>query len=179
MGQSRRGVATFDKERALVLARALDGRHGMSPPKARTELVAMGASAVPLMIQSMRSQDTQVRWEAAKALGELALPEASNALVEALTDEDPSVRWVAAEGLIAIGPASLDPLLHTLMRRSGSAWLREGVHHVLSEMKMPNHAALRPILRALDSVSPSVAVLKPTSEVIEALGLEHGAQAPI
>ena len=135
----------------------------------------MGQDALPLLIQSTRSQDPQVRWEAAKALGELALPEAADALVEALTDEDPSVRWVAAEGLIAIGPASLGALLHTLMRRSGSAWLREGVHHVLSEMKMPNHAALGPILRALDGMSPSIGVLKPTSEVIEALGLGRGA----
>jgi HEAT repeat protein len=71
------------------------------------------------------------RWEAAKALSEIADPVIAPELVATLEDSSPDIRWLAAEGLIALERAALPSLLQTLMAHSESVWLREGAHHIL------------------------------------------------
>jgi len=75
-----------------------------------------------------------VRWEAAKALSQIANPASIQALLEALSDKTFEVRWMAAEGLIRIGRKAVIPLLEALVEHSDSYWLREGIHHVLHDM---------------------------------------------
>ena len=91
------------------------------------------AAATPL-IKLLSDDHEQVRWEAAKALSEIRDPRAAEPLVAALEDERFDTRWVAAEGLIALGRASLLPLLRMLATGKDSTWLREGAHHVLEQM---------------------------------------------
>jgi HEAT repeat protein len=102
-----------------------------------------------------------VRWEAAKALGQISDPRAAEALVRALEDEMFDVRWLAAEGLITLGCGALLPLLHALVERSDSEWLREGAHHVFYDLvkgRPDIKDILQPIMATLENVEPSLEV---------------------
>jgi HEAT repeat protein len=75
--------------------------------------------------------------EAAKALGNIGGHQAIQALISALEDDRFEVRWEAAEALIKIGRDAVKPLLKALIKKSDSTWMREGAHHVFSDMEDP------------------------------------------
>ena len=89
--------------------------------KARHSLVALGKAAVPPLIEALRDSNTLMRWEAAKALGEIGDPGTAPALIKALEDEEFDVRWLAAEALIKMNINALKPLLQALERVSWQA----------------------------------------------------------
>ena len=88
--------------------------------KARRELVSQGSAAVDALVEALSSKKAWVRWEAAKALGQIGDKAAVKALVAALEDREFDVRWLAAEALIRIGPANARRLKAKLreLRRS-------------------------------------------------------------
>jgi HEAT repeat protein len=138
----------------------LDDDNGLKRERARESLVAIGRSAVEPVSQVLKHGGARVRWEAAKALGEIGDPMAAPALVDTLEDENAGVRWAAADSLIAIGHKGLRPLLQALVRRADSAWLREGAHHVLralSRRRTLSGAELA-VLRALEEPEPALEV---------------------
>jgi HEAT repeat protein len=140
--------------------------------KARHALVAMGKSAVSPLIEALKNKHYLVRWEAAKALGEIADPAAAPSLVEALEDEKFDVRWLAGEGLIKMNINGLKPLLQALEHRGDSALLREGAHHVFHDLaKGGLRKYLVPVLAALE-------VLEPGEEVPWATGHEMEVEVP-
>jgi nucleotide-binding universal stress UspA family protein len=151
----------------------LASKDDMARVKARRALVAVGNQAVGPLVRALASKKHWVRWEAAKALGQIGNPAATQALVDALEDQEFDVRWLAAEGLIHIGAKVIEPLLKALTERPDSLWLREGAHHVLHDLPEPDlKEALRPVLRALEDVEPSVeaaSAAKATLEIIERL----------
>ena len=111
------------------------------------------------LVKALADPNQWVRWEAAKALGQIGDPAAAQALVTALEDKMFDVRWLAAEGLIAMGRGALVPLLQALMERSDSTWTREGAHHVLHDLTGGDiKEILLPVLAALEDVEPSVEV---------------------
>ncbi len=57
------------------------------------------------------------------------------------------MRWLAAEGLIALGYASLRPLLHAILTHGDDPLLLEGAQHVLHTIW---HEATQPVVTALD-----------------------------
>jgi HEAT repeat protein len=141
------------------LIRALSSSNDLNRVKSRKELVAIGKPAVSFLIDALKNSNHLVRWEAAKALGEIGDPEAAPSLVEALEDEEFEVRWRAAEALIRMKTKGLEPLLHALIHRADSAFLREGAHHVLHELARGElRACLAPVLIALGSFEPAVEV---------------------
>lgn len=96
-----------------------------------------------------------MRWEAAKALGEIADPETGPVLVEALEDEEFDVRWLAAEGLVRMNIKGLKPLLEALELRGDSVLLREGAHHVFHDLaKGRLRKFLVPVLASLEALEP-------------------------
>lgn len=115
----------------------------------------MGKAAVPFLTEALKNKNDLMRWEAAKALGEIGDPGAAPALVKALEDEDFDVRWLAAEGLIKMNINGLKPLLQALEYRGDSVFLREGAHHVFHDL---SKGALRkylvPVLAALEALEP-------------------------
>ncbi len=127
--------------------------------RARRALVEMGDPAIPHLMDALKHLKGWVRWEAAKALGQIPGPVATDALVTALGDNSFDVRWLAAEGLIDRGREALKPLMKALIEGSDSADLREGAHHVLFDL---SHGSLRdtvlPVLQALEDVDPSMEV---------------------
>jgi HEAT repeat protein len=152
------------------LAFALGGRGPVPPWHAREALEAIGSPAVPALIRSLGSFDPATRWEAAKALSDIADPSAVQPLLAALEDEDGSVRWLAAEGLSRIGYPALAPLLHALIDHSGSAWLRDGARHVLrGNLNDELASILGPVLVALTGPGPEISVMAPASRAIRLL----------
>lgn len=134
---------------------------------ARLSLVSMGEAAVGALVGALTDRRDQVRWQAAKALGQIGDPKAGPALVEALEDHEFDVRWLAAEGLMAIGVAGLEPLLAALMKRPESLWLRESAHHILGHLvgedtKIEHHLSDHPVSRDTglsDTLRPVMAAL--------------------
>ncbi|MFC2000394.1 HEAT repeat domain-containing protein [Chloroflexota bacterium] len=143
---------------------------GVSPAKARESLVAIGRPAVPFLIEVLTDDNKWVRWEAAKALSQIADPAAAAAMAKALEDKVFGVRWLAAEGLIAMVHQGLPALLQALIDRSESVWLREGAHHVLHDLAREDLGnVLRPVLMAMEHHDPSVEVPLAAQAALKAL----------
>jgi HEAT repeat protein len=123
--------------------------------KARHALVGMGKAAVPSLIEALKDKNNHIRWEAAKALGEIADPGTTSALVEALEDEDFDIRWLAGEALIKMNIHALRPLLRALETRGSSVFLQEGAHHVFHDLaKGALRKYLAHVLVALEGLEP-------------------------
>jgi len=111
----------------------LASKDGMIRQKARESLVALGKPAVSSLNQALQNSTAdQVRWEAAKALGEIVDIKSIPPLVKALEDSNSDVAWLAAEALSKFKKTAWPPLLRALMKNgSNSVLLHRGVHHVL------------------------------------------------
>jgi HEAT repeat protein len=132
---------------------------GIARVKARRDLVSYKAKAVTPLVEALSDKRHWVRWEAAKALSQIGNQDSIQALLEALSDKDFDVRWLAAEGLIRIGRKSIIQLLTSLVEHSDSIWLREGIHHVLYDMRKRGFdKRLQPVLAALEGSEPSLEV---------------------
>ena len=130
----------------------LANEDGIIRVKARRQLVAYKARSVAPLIKTLSNENHWVRWEAAKALSQIANPASIQALLEALSDTEFDVRWLAAEGLVRIGRKTVVPLLKTLVEHVDLYSVREGIHHVLHDMNRGNpDKTLRPVLIALES----------------------------
>jgi HEAT repeat protein len=113
----------------------LKSKNGVVREKAREELVAIGSPAVSHLAELIDQPASILRWEAVKALGQIADPVSVPLFIAALYDKDEEVRWLAAEGLIAVGAHATGPLLQELVKNSKSVLLRKGAHHYFSEMR--------------------------------------------
>lgn len=113
----------------------LDSRDGEVRKKARKELVGMGSIVIDYLAELVETPSGTLRWEAVKAIGQIADPVAAPLLVVALQDSDFEVRWIATEGLIKMGTASVKPLLQALNERPDSLNLRESAHHVFHDLR--------------------------------------------
>lgn len=143
------------KEENEALISDLSSHNDAARVKARHSLVAMGKAAVPFLTEALKNKNNLMRWETAKALGEIGDPGAAPALVKALEDEEFDVRWLAAEGLIKMNINGLKPLLQALEYRGDSVFLREGAHHVFHDLaKGALRKYLVPVLAALEALEP-------------------------
>jgi HEAT repeat protein len=102
--------------------------------KAQDELAAMGKEILPVMYTLMNSNSAILRKEAAKIMKLIADRTSIPVAIGMLEDSFGDIRWIAAETLIRIGRRSIRPLLKTIYKNSQSYFLREGAHHVLSEL---------------------------------------------
>jgi HEAT repeat protein len=144
---------SIDAKSINLFVKELRSKDGLVRVKARRKLVVIGGPAVGPLAKALSSRNRWMRWEAAKALGQIGDSEAAQALVRALEDKIFDVRWLAAEGLITIGKKALVPLLEALLERSDSPWMREGAHHVLHDMdKSDISEMILPILNALEGM---------------------------
>lgn len=133
----------------------LSSHDGMTRQHARQALVALGEPAVEPLLALLVDPRDQVRWEAAKALVDLASPRAAGSLAGALGDANAGVQWLAAEGLIALREAALRPLLKLLSKETTANGLLHGAHHVLHVLtEGPHRELVQPVLRALEGPAP-------------------------
>jgi HEAT repeat protein len=164
----RSGSQKSDRSDIPALIAELKNDDGLVREKARLILVGMGEAAVAPLMQVLTGKNRGTRWEAAKALGEIASPVAAPALVKALEDEDGDVRWLAAEALIAIGRGGVAPLLEALVAHSGEYLLRQGAHHVLHHLSGSDAGIAHHEMKHPRSVDPAIQqMLKPVVSAIE------------
>jgi HEAT repeat protein len=170
-GQSRWGQLV-DRHLIDSLIDALTTHHAQ---KARRRLVRIGKPAVPALLRALADPQAQRRWEAAKALSQIADPSTADALVAALQDDNSGVRWLAAEGLIAIGPDAVEPLLNGLIEHPKSILYREGAHHVLHDLEDDRLREIAaPVLEAMLGVEPSVEVPQAAVQALSELAPGSG-----
>jgi HEAT repeat protein len=151
------GVIHATPETIDLLVVELGNKDGWVREQARLLLVYIGEPAVAPLIGALSDRRKQVRWEAAKALSDIADPASASALVEVLQDRVFDIRWLAAVGLIAIGRAAVMHLLETLTELPDSTWVRQGAHHVLHDLDADDlEEILQPVLKALESLDPEV-----------------------
>lgn len=149
----------------------LGSRDGMVRQRARHSLVAIRKPVILHLSKLLGDRNEQVRWEAAKALGEIADPKTAAPLTCALEDEEFDVRWLAAEGLIALKHEGLPSLLKALMERPQSVWLREGAHHVLHDLARTSlRKQVKALLEALEGVGPEIDVPPAAQKLLNSLG---------
>lgn len=158
------------RDRINELTTGLASKDAVVRARARQALVNIGSPAAASLVELLEARSHQVRWEAAKTLGEIADPQTAPALVSALRDEEFDVRWLAAVGLIAIGSEALPPLLEQLAKRPESTWLREGAHHILRSLTdHETKYVVSPVIRALESIEPEVGVIEPALKAADEL----------
>jgi len=146
--------------------------NGVVRREARQTLAFIGKQAVDCLIPLLKDPDDEVRWEAAKALADIADPKATSELVTLLMDHNYGVRWLAAEALISIGRDALPPLLEKLTQHSDSSWLRSGAHHVLHSLaqKAPDLKDVAgPVMTALEGFEPEIGCLGPAYAALDKL----------
>ena len=141
----------------VKLVGELFSEDGMRRHNARLGLEQEGQKATPLLIGALKSKNTDVRWEAAKALIKIKDPLAADALTDTLMDEDYEVRWLAAEALIALGRDAIEPVLRKLLGHYDSTFLRTGAHHVLENLKRNE------ILKNIEEISYKIFPLENSS----------------
>ena len=120
--------------------------------QARLGLTGCGEAVLPRLIDGLLNGPFPVRWELAKALGDMRLTASAGALVAALEDEEPDVRWLAAVALAHIGRTGVVSVLTALIDRPESPYLRQGAHHVLAVYGETRHDATLSAVR--DALGP-------------------------
>ena len=106
----------------------------------------LGEPAVPYLIDALRAESTEIRLNAAYALGEIGTPLDTilPALISTLTDPEWNVRRLVVRALVTIGTPALDALIQAL--NSDDADLRRMAERALSDIGTP--AARRAIADA-------------------------------
>lgn len=152
---------------------------GATRKAARRALVEIGEPAVDALIAAVsEDQPGQLHWELVKALVQIGSPRAAQTFVEAMQDDDYGIHWLGAKGLIAIGPAGLRPLLLALEFHSNSSRLRQGAHHVLSNLvhrhlvDEPLRERLRSVLDAFDDIEPSIGLAVAAYRALQTMRLQ-------
>jgi HEAT repeat protein len=132
----------------------------------------MGSAAVPALTTLLHDPQQHVRWEAAKALTEIADPSSAERLVAALGDEDTDVRWVVGEALVALGQEAIAPLLRCLTRSDLTGGVYRGAHHVLRHLvkRGVGSPSLEAVIQSLDQLEPEVAVPPAAAKALQEIG---------
>ena len=142
---------TKKKQDINALMKDLSSKDGITRNKARIALVEIGAPSVESLVKTLSDPNQAVRWESAKALGQIMDPRSIDALVKALQDRLFDVRWLAAEALIAIGDKSVKPLLQAITDNPESEYLREGAHHVFHDLREGRYGdILKPVITSME-----------------------------
>lgn len=101
-------------------------------------LVAIGAVAVPEMVEAVKSGKPTMKVGAATALGRLQTPRAISALIGALSAKETEVRLACRDALVAIGEPSVEPLVAALTNTSPLT--RRHAAEALGEIRDPRGA---------------------------------------
>ena len=160
----------------------LRSSEGAARREARNTLVFIGRPSVDFLIPLLKDPDDDVRWEATKALSEIADPRAAADLVGLLMDHYFGVRWLAAEALISIGREALRPLLEKLIEHPESSWLQRGTLHVFHNLvkKAPDlKDVVGPVITALEGFEAEVGCLGPAYAALDQLSARERRKDPL
>ncbi len=142
-------------ENATTLFREITQSSGQTARAGlRARLRQLHYEALPVLIDSLASDDAYVRWEAINLLGELALPECSEALVQhALIESDGQARWRAFWAVSQLPRGDVLPTL--LQAMSARSWQRRWNAALMLSM-LDAREAVPVILEALRKPDPDL-----------------------
>jgi len=159
-----------DKDDIGSLVGLLSSKDGVQRCKARAALVDIGRQAVNSLVNALKDRNQTVRWESAKALGQIRDPKSIDALVTALQDRLFDVRWLAAEALIGIGDKAVKPILQAIVDNPESEEVREGAHHVLHDLPTSSYRdALKPVIASMEDITFTLDVPIEAKKAIKAI----------
>lgn len=186
-------------ERALPRLREGLGERDFvgSPSRAAEALSRIGAAAVPLLLDVLKTGRSSARSDAAEALGNISpVPVAAiPALVKALQDPDWHVRFGTVNGVKGFGPAAVPavPALVTIMKdgdvdiraataraiqRIGPA-ARDAVPVLMEALKDQNESVRWESAKALGMIGPEARVAAPALKPLLTEDRSHRAAAAL
>lgn len=162
-----------DPAQIAALVAQLDAHDVVARDRAVAALAAVGADAVPALVDALGARSHTTRLEAARCLRELKPPAAAPALQAMLLDDHPDLSWVAAEALAALGRDGVAGLLAALEQAPWNATaLRNGAHTVFKMLADPALArAVAPVMHAIEGPEAEVRTPIEAYKAREALGL--------
>ena len=100
-------------------------------------LQRLGEPAVPFLINALNAESSEIRLNAAYALGEIGVPLDTilPALIRMLTDREWNVRRLVVRALVTIGPPAVDSLIQAL--HSEDSDLRRMAERALNDIGTP------------------------------------------
>ncbi|NJD58027.1 MAG: hypothetical protein C3F13_13960 [Anaerolineales bacterium] len=139
--------------------------------QAREILTCIGAFAIPELLNTLTTADTQLRWEIIKVFEGIQNTNTIPALVEQLKNEHAGVRWAASNALLGFRRQAIPALLEALMRDADSTWLRQSAHHILHVLKDSGNltSTEERVYQALEDLEPMVTVPWAAERALEAL----------
>lgn len=146
-------------------------REGGAAVRCDADLAArLGRRVVPVLIRALRNWDSQVRKQAALALGEIRDRRAVEPLGQALQDECAAVREAAAQALAELGDSRAVDVLVQVLHKDDSAKIvlfhdRQDAAEALANLGIPQ--ALQPLVEALHD--PRAPVRAAASRALAAL----------
>ncbi len=158
-----------NQEHIQALIAQLSDHDKITRTHVRQELVDIGDASVPALIETLESDNTTIRWESCKALGQIADPQAAQALIRHLSDSEFAIRWLAAEALMDLDLAGVIAVLRALVHESPEdLWLREGAHHILRALRGSWYGEfLAPVIKALEQRDAAITVLTKAYKALE------------
>jgi HEAT repeat protein len=141
------------------LMEALRGEDGMGRKRARETMVLIGDEIAPRMRTLLAEGTKRERWEAAKTLAALVDPSSLDTFIQLLSERESDIRWIAADGLIALGPRVVVPLLKSLLAEPPTRGQAEMSGRVLRKLASENDVLaniLAPVLEVMESPDPGV-----------------------
>ncbi|HDL18323.1 MAG TPA: HEAT repeat domain-containing protein [Bacteroidetes bacterium] len=172
----------IEKENIRSLFFDLGGENGLNRQEARKVFVSRGTDAVDYLAEAIIIANHNeklanfgvspghLKWEALKALVEIANPSSTPLFLDAMKDEDNSIRWLAAEGFSALQNDGLKYLLDALIKSPDSLFLRRGAHHVLSTfIQLRKIPGMRELLNELKNPVEDERIPLSAKKVLEAI----------
>ena len=93
------------------------------------------SSWLPILLKELTSTDTQLRYEAARACGELEDEEAVSHLIRLFSDTDIDVRMTSIEALGKIGGTQAKKYLEQCLNSPNEA-IHQAAEHALNELRI-------------------------------------------
>lgn len=118
---------------------------GSRGDNASDAVIEIGEPAIEPLIEALKDDKMDVRYFAAKALGEIGDERAVKPLIGLLNDEEWFVHTMAAEALVKIGEAAVEPLIETL--KDENVYIR--MRAVKALVEIGDSRAVEPLIEAL------------------------------
>src|SRR5512135_770973 len=134
-------------------------------------LSCIGAPAVPELLKTLATADTQLGWQIIKIFDTIQDPSTIPILIKEIMHENAEIRWAASNALINLRRETIPPLLDALTHNFDSLWLRQSAHHILHVLR--DNGKLTPaeekVYLALEDISPTSSVPWAAQKALEAL----------
>ena len=117
----------------------------------------LGSLAKSAWVEALSHPDKQIRWEAARGLGQIGDIRAVGILAGGLLDESYSVRWATSDALAHLGTQAIPAILTTLSRYTLNEPSRNAVYHALhGNLSASTQEYIKPLLDALHGSAPDI-----------------------